>query len=168
MGYETQIFIVEDYSFDTVRESKSQVGVKYRSHRVLASVNLSKMGGDSPVEHLRQKYAQKQEADEVHPGVYKFGHNGVGDKDWKTLQESDLWENDAWQKKLTEAFYEEHVILDDYGDRLVEIPATEFLQALKESNEAEPYRRFSMAIALIEETLKHFEPERLFVITYGY
>jgi len=46
--------------------------------------------------------------------------------------------------------------------------ATAMLEALKSANKKEPYRRYSIAIAMLKEALKHFRAETLVVVLYGH
>lgn len=57
-------------------------------------------------------------------------------------------------------------IEDSYGDRLKAIPAKTILKHLKKANEVENYRRYSMAIALLEVVVETFHNP--YVMTYGH
>lgn len=66
--------------------------------------------------------------------------------------------------------------VDMYGEPLQAIDATLFLESLKEDCEASkkeyggelPYRRFSIAIAFLEEFVERFKNENPVVVMYGY
>ena len=58
--------------------------------------------------------------------------------------------------------------LDRY-DKPVRIHlATAMLKALQDANKREKYRRYSIAIAMLKEALKHFPAETLVVVLYGH
>jgi len=60
------------------------------------------------------------------------------------------------------------VTKDSYGDALRLVPVQEVLDAIKEDNEKESYRRFNMAIPFLEEAIKGFGNGELFCLLYGY
>ncbi len=62
-----------------------------------------------------------------------------------------------------------HIIKDMYDKQLTAINAGVVLSTLKEDNQKEPYRRFEIAIALLETMLKDNEwKENLKVVLFGY
>ena len=161
MGYETRAFIVKRYDFSS-REVK---GKKFFHGEDIAMIYLCKCGGGKFVD-LMSKYKK----DPLNIALWKFGHNGVGQKEWDELQNSDLWKN-GWEDRLTEAFYNEDITEDKYGSAPVSIPAKEALEALKEDNKKEPYRRYIVLIAMLESILAEFsehEVKEMYVVTYGH
>lgn len=57
---------------------------------------------------------------------------------------------------------------DDYGKRLTALEVQEVLRDLQNANAKEPYRRFQMAIELLESITDKFPTDRLGVVLYGH
>jgi len=69
-------------------------------------------------------------------------------------------------QKLTDNIEDGVITKDCYSDNLVCVPGVRFLKALKEDFVQEKYRRYEMAIAMLESILKHFSDAQVF--TYGH
>lgn len=62
-----------------------------------------------------------------------------------------------------------HIIKDMYDKSLTAVDATIVLDALKRDNKKNPYRRFEIAVALLEAMIQDMEwKENLKVVLFGY
>jgi len=80
-------------------------------------------------------------------------------------------QNEENSKLYPRTFYyqgNKMVTKDNYGDALRLVPVHEVLDAMKEDNKKEPYRRFNMTIPFLEEAIKGFGDGELFCLLYGY
>ena len=57
---------------------------------------------------------------------------------------------------------------DSYGDKLWEVDVEKLLPVMVEANKKEPYRRFNLAIPMMETLLKDFKEVTPVAIFYGY
>ena len=77
-----------------------------------------------------------------------------------------VWNND---RNGEDVYLEEKVKEDNYGDTLRILPAKKLLKILKiEEAKDDGYRRFRMAIAILESLLKDFDPKYLYVLPFGH
>lgn len=60
------------------------------------------------------------------------------------------------------------IAYDMYDDPMYFVNAKEVLEALKVVVKNDDYRRFKIALSTLKETMKHFPPEYLKVLFYGY
>ena len=63
-----------------------------------------------------------------------------------------------------------YISVDQYGDPMYLIPSKEVLEVLKKEQEIRPYRRYDMAIKLLESTIFHFDLANhpTYVMFFGY
>jgi hypothetical protein len=133
MGYENTIFLVERREFGFARDEVA----KTISTFPVAMLDLSKCGSDGPFENLRQYYKKEQEKDGYTRRFYMSFDNNCYD--------------DSYEK------CDPYIRKDFYEDAIVAIPAIEALETLRKEEE---YRRFNIAIAMIEEFINGFSRKK--------
>jgi hypothetical protein len=176
MGYETRIHVVEKYTFD--------INPKYPdAGSELATMDLCKCG-DGAVGRIVSKYIKLAKKSDRKFGLYPRNPQRQQEaveylrevaQARRTSDEINVSSGlyglfDAEGIEQLAADIEDGYITEDcYGDPLGVIPIQEFLEALKEDNEREPYRRYQWAIAMLEAIIGGFtDTKRLFVVTYGH
>jgi hypothetical protein len=98
----------------------------------------------------------------------------VGGGEFMSLREKCL---DSQAGESTHYFYADdgdtQITEDCYGDPIVELDPEEVLRALKTDNTNEPYRRFEVAIGMLEKFTQYFEGNKEdsiypVVLTFGH
>jgi hypothetical protein len=170
MGYETRIYVV--YGLDNrpwEHDGKSVLtGVE------IASLDLCKCG-DGAVSNIINSHKIK---DDNHP-LYALYTRTTDENDTYVDFLRELSENENFVKileehnsdvstfqKMVNNIEDGLVTRDLYNDKIVCVPAVHFLEALKEDQQQEKYRRFEIAIALLTSILVHFPTAQ--VLTYGH
>jgi hypothetical protein len=95
----------------------------------------------------------------------------IGRLDLCKIKHGPLW--DAIQQSDTfGAFFADNgndiVTKDCYEDKIRRVPGTVVKQALEEELEKEYYRRFSMALAMLNDILRGWPEEQIFCYFYGH
>lgn len=161
MGYETRIHVVEKYTFalsDDYPESGSE----------LATMDLCKCGNGA-VGRLVGKYIKSAKQSRRKFGLYARNPQRQNEAVDFLRELAEGRDDKEAINKLAADIEDGYITEDCYGDPLGVIPIEEFVQALKEDNEHEPYRRYQWAIALLESIIGGYnDTTRLFVVTYGH
>ena len=77
-------------------------------------------------------------------------------------------ENTGWELYLSGSKDGRAPFKDLYGEKVSSVPVSDLLDALKADNAVEYYRRFGIAIAVIEAVLKDFDPASIMIFQYGH
>jgi hypothetical protein len=139
MGYDLRLHISEHVPYESARSTKKTP--HHFSKGGIATLEMCNVGSDvlDAISIVRGKY------------VYIYDM---------------VWNND---NNGEDVYLEEKVVDDNYGDRLKIIPVQKLLKILKiEEAKDDGYRRFRMAIAILESLLKDFAPKYLYVLPFGH
>ena len=141
MGYDLRLYIGEHVPYESARSTKK---TPHYFSKNIATLEMCNVGSDvldaiSIVDKRHGKYAY----------IYDM-----------------VWNNDRNGKDV---YLEEKVKEDMYSDTLRIIPAQKLLKILKiEEAKDDGYRRFRMAISILESLLKDFSHKYLYVLPFGH
>lgn len=172
MGYETRIHVLYGVDHPWTYDGKPVVtGVE------IASIDLCKCGNGAVSRVIADCKIDVNEHPE-HPlyGLYtrtcdknqeyvELLRNFLEHEKFGEILEANNYTKEQFQK-LTNNIEDGIISRDCYHDNIVCVPGVRFLKALKEDYDMEKYRRYEMAIAMLESILKHFPDAKVF--TYGH
>lgn len=172
MGYETKIYVLYGVDHPWTYDGKPVLtGVE------VASMDLCKCGEGAVSDVISQfKIDLKQHPEHPAYGLYtrtsdntqeyvEFLRDLLDHEKFEEVLKDNNYTKDKFQK-LTDNIEDGVRTIDCYGDRVVCVPGVQFLAALKKDYVLEKYRRYEMAIAMLESILKHFPDAKVF--TYGH
>jgi hypothetical protein len=172
MGYETRIHVLYGVDHPWTYDGKPVLtGVE------IASMDLCKCG-EGAVSNVIKSFKIDSKEHPTHPLYGLYTRTGDNNQDYVELLREFL-EHEKFEEVLRDNNYtkeqfqnltnniEDGVRTKDcYDDNIVCVPGVQFLKALKEDYVQEKYRRYEMAIAMLESILKHFPDAKVF--TYGH
>lgn len=141
MGYDLRLHISEHVPYESARSTKTTP--HHFSKGGIATLEMCNVGSDvlDAIDIVSKRH-----------GKYVYIYDMV-------------WNND----RDGDVYLEEKVKDDSYGDTLRIIPAQKLLKILKiEEAKEDGYRRFRMAISILESLLKDFAPKYLYVLPFGH
>lgn len=154
MGYEIKIFVVKEYSYNTGD----------RNGETIAMLDLCKCGGGE-FATLNGRSIQEQKSAERKFHLYAMNpdrqREGV-----ELIRQT--FPGDKEKKELSDHLEDGTVARDKYGDPLGVIPLDEAIAALQKDYADSKYRRFGVAVALLQSIKQHFPNDKILVVTYGH
>ena len=170
MGYETKMYVV--------RQIDSEYGIE------IASLDLCKCG-DGPVAKLIASSIQKANKSEKHFCLWPRNPDrqqeavdliqGMAILTERNEEISKMWHDTFGEdlpgemRKLAAAIEDGRITKDHYGDYLPVIDVDDMIAALKEDIAKDGYRRFELALIMLEAIQKwQFPHTDLKVVTYGH
>ena len=159
MGYETQIYVVREYSFSFPHD-------KFNFGEELACLRLSKCSNEFNefIDKFKKSKGKKWAVYARNPDrqreAVEFIRKSAEDLNGK--EKDDLIE-------LSNNIEDGYISKDCYGDKLGCIPIQEFIDFL-ESQEHKRWNRMRIALSVCKEIKEvfNYEADKLFVLTFGY
>lgn len=159
MGYEIRMSVMEKYHLDNT---------EYSSGSKIGMLELSKIGGGA-LDDLIREYRNSSNPDKwglfgdvaINETIYNIRNKSKRKDEFVGMSDEDL-------KYILELAGDSELKKDYYDDDLIGIPATKVLEALKENNEKDTYRRYRIAITLLESVLNEFDKEDIYCVFFGH
>jgi hypothetical protein len=187
MGYETKLYVVQNNHIIQNDSEKTDPPKTTGYCNIMGMVELCKCGYEGPMsDFINEVYTVKDEDKEEYNRLVKLAQERTSLHNQIFTLEGDFAEGYhanheslerfreigiELEEKVPYAYIESDMYqtyLDKYGDLLRVVELKDVKEAMEKANEIEVYRRFDMAIALIEQTLKHCRPENTKAMLYGH
>jgi len=149
VGYETKMFVVREYEFITKGDE--------RYGEIIGMVDLCKCGsGEFSQLMRRSKDAQTK----------KFCLWSLPSE--RQQEAIDFIRTFPDKRELADQLASGKVVKDLYDDVLGVMPIDDVIAALRKDYKSDLYRRYAIALALLESVKTHFDGEKVVIVTYGY